>query len=70
MRPEIDWLDRPVHGAEAIAEVLNLTDKQGKPNRRKAYYLLEGGFVDADKLGKRRWSSTPRRLLKIPRGGA
>ena len=67
----IDPLDRPVNGAEAIAEVLNLLHKKGrrkgKPNARQAYYLLEGGYVDADKLGKRRWSSTPRRLLKIPR---
>jgi hypothetical protein len=67
MQLEIDSLDRPVHGATAIAEVLNLTDKQGKPNRRRAYYLLEGGFLDAEKLGKRTWTSTPRRLLKIPR---
>ena len=66
---EIDPLDRLVHGAEAIAEVLSLTDKNGKPDQRRAYYLLEGGYVDADKLGKRRWTSTPRRLLKIPRSG-
>ena len=70
MHPKIDPLDQPVHGAAAIAEILNLRDKRGKPNRRSAYYLLEGGYLDADKLGKRRWSSTPRRLLKIPRVGA
>ena len=68
MPPKIDSLDQPVHGAEAIAEVLNLRNLDGTPNPRKAYYLLEGGFIDADKLGLRRWSSTPRRLLKIPRG--
>ena len=67
----IDPLDIPVHGAAAIARILNLVHtsgkKKGKPNERRAFYLLEGGYVDADKLGKRRWSSTPRRLLKIPR---
>ena len=63
----LDPLDIPIHGAAAIAEVLNLVDQDGKPDPRKAYYVLEGGFVDADKLGKRRWTSTPRRLLKIPR---
>ena len=69
--PEIDPLDRPVHGAKAIAEVLNLRHtkgkKKGKPHERRAYYLLENKFIDADKLGKRAWASTPRRLLKIPR---
>jgi hypothetical protein len=67
--PEIDPLDRPVNGAEEIAEVLNLRDKKGKPDPRKAYHALENGYVDAWKRG-RLWSSTPRRLLKIPRTGA
>jgi hypothetical protein len=67
----IDPMDRMVHGAKAIAEVLDLRFKsgknKGKPNERRAYYLLVNKFVDADKLGVRHWASTPRRLLKIPR---
>jgi hypothetical protein len=67
----VDPLDRPVHGAEAIAEVLNLVHtkgrRKGKPDPRRAYYLLENKLIDADRMGKRKWWSTPRRLLKIPR---
>jgi hypothetical protein len=69
----IDPLDIPVHGAREIARVLNLRKKakgkkkQGEPDERRAYYLLEGGFIDADRMGKRKWWSTPRRLL-FPRG--
>jgi hypothetical protein len=66
MPPKIDSLDQPVHGAEAIAEILNLRDQNGNPSVRKAYHVLEQGYVDADKFG-RNWVSSPRRLLKIPR---
>jgi hypothetical protein len=62
-----DDLDRPVYGAEAIALVLNLTDKHGNPDRRRAFYALEKGYADADKWGKI-WVSTPRRLLRRLRG--
>jgi hypothetical protein len=72
--PNIDPLDVPVWGATAIAGVLNLRHtkgkRKGKPNTRAAYHLLEAGRIDADKNGgglKATWSSTPRRLLKIPR---
>ena len=68
MLPEIDSLDRPVHGARQIAEVFNLTDKTGKTQSSQTSILFARRRpLDADKLGKRNWSSTPRRLLKIPR---
>jgi hypothetical protein len=60
---EIDDLDKFVYGAEAIAIVLNLLDEDGKPDKRRAYYACERGYVDADKFG-RIWRSTPRRLLQ------
>jgi hypothetical protein len=62
-------LDRPIYGARNIAEILNLLDKHSEPNVRLAYVYLEGGHVDAEKIGgaKSTWWSTPRRLLKIPR---
>lgn len=66
---EIDPLDRPVHGALAIADVLNFRDAKGNLKRKTAYYYLEAGLLDADKLGAI-WTSTPRRLLKLPRSGA
>lgn len=66
MPPKIDPYDVPVHGAEQIAEVLNLRDQNGNPSVRKAYHALEHGYVDADKFG-RNWVSSPRRLLKISR---
>lgn len=48
-------LDAPVWGAANIGKVLNLTPRQ-------AFYALERGLVDADKVGAR-WQSTIRRLL-------
>jgi hypothetical protein len=62
----LDDLDRPVRGAKAIAEVLNLRDKNGEPDARKAFHALERGYVDGSKMG-RQWWSTPRRLLGLPR---
>jgi hypothetical protein len=56
------FLDEPVNGARAIAEVLNLRDEDGNPDERKAYYGLELKRYDADKIG-RLWVSTRRRLL-------
>lgn len=58
-----DPLDRPVYGAKAIANVLNLLKKNGEPDERRAFYMLEKGYVDANKVGET-WTSTPRRLLK------
>jgi hypothetical protein len=58
-----ELLDRPVYGAPAIAEILNLLDESGKPDSRAAYYALESGHIDADKFGKI-WTSTRRRLLR------
>lgn len=58
----LDPLDRPIYGAKAIAEVLNLRDKNGEPDARKAFHALEMGYVSAEKMG-RLWRSTPRRLL-------
>jgi len=60
---EIDPLDLPVYTAAEIALVLNLIDDDGKPDLRRTFYVLEKGYVDADKWG-RIWVSTPRRLLK------
>ena len=51
-----DDLDLPIWGAAAIAAVLNTT-------RRKAFYLLEHGFVAGTKIGSQ-WCSTKRRLLR------
>jgi hypothetical protein len=48
--------DRPIWGASAIAEVVNLTRKQ-------AFRLLEQGHLDATKVGGK-WVSTRRRLLR------
>jgi hypothetical protein len=66
MSANIDPLDQVVEGAEEIALTMGLVDKNGRPRTRRAFYLLERGFVDADKHG-RIWSSTARRLLKLPR---
>jgi hypothetical protein len=66
----VDPLDVPVYGAKAIAECLNLVDAKGKPNEVRAYRVLESGAVDANKTGTGKmstWTSTPRRLLRIPR---
>jgi hypothetical protein len=55
-------LDAPVYGIESIARILNLLDENGAPDSRRAYYVLEKRYVDADKIG-RVWTSTRRRLL-------
>jgi hypothetical protein len=60
---DIDPLDRLVHGADAIARILNIFKDDGTPDLRRTFYVLENGYVDADK-GGRSWTSTPRRLLK------
>jgi hypothetical protein len=62
-------LDTPGYGAPWVAEVLNLRKKTGELDDRRAYYVLEKGYVDADKIG-RIWTSTKRRLLKRAQGAA
>jgi hypothetical protein len=56
-------LDTPVYGAGPIAQVLGLFDENGEPDARRAYYMLERGYLDADQIGKI-WTSTRRRLLR------
>jgi hypothetical protein len=60
---ELDPLDRPIKAAKAFADVLGWPLKQVE-------YQLQRGQIDADKLGKRRWVSTARRLLRQFAGGA
>jgi hypothetical protein len=55
-----DSLDLPVWGAMAIGVTVNLKERQ-------AFYKLEAGLLDADKVGKS-WVSTKRRLLAQFRG--
>jgi hypothetical protein len=62
----VDPLDQFVWGALNIALILNLRRDDGTPDERSAYHGLEQGYYDADKVG-RRWRSTPRRLLNLPR---
>jgi hypothetical protein len=58
-----DDLDTPVHGAIAIARVLNLRNRKGELDPRPVYYGVEKGHIDATKFGKRGLVSTRRRLL-------
>ena len=51
---DTDDLDKPIYGAKAIGEARKLTERQ-------AFWALENGYLDADKMG-RKWTSTPRRL--------
>jgi hypothetical protein len=44
--PEIDPLDLPVHGAEAIASILNVRKKDGSLDLRRTFYLLQNGYVN------------------------
>ena len=68
-----EFLDTPGYGAAWVAAVLNLRKEDGGLDIGRAYYLLEKGYVDADKIGRGRvskddegriWTSTRRRLLK------
>jgi hypothetical protein len=58
---QLDALDRPIWGAAAIALAANLLKEDGKPDLRKAYYLLETGALPATKINDG-WVTTPRRL--------
>jgi hypothetical protein len=51
---EHDQLDKPLWGAKAIANHIGR-------NERQVFYLLEGGKLDATKIGQL-WTSTRRRL--------
>ena len=57
-----EYLDTPGYGARWVAAVLNLRDEAGELDVRRAHYILEQKYVDADKMG-RIWTSTRRRLL-------
>jgi hypothetical protein len=48
-------LDRPIWGAREIAALINRSERQ-------AVYLLEQGYIDADKVGGL-WRSSIRRLI-------
>jgi hypothetical protein len=59
-----DDLDTPGYGAAFVAKVLNLRNKKtGELDDRQAYYVVERGYVDVDRIG-RKIISTKRRLLK------
>jgi hypothetical protein len=62
-----DNLDLPIWGAEAIAQVANLLKRDGSPDDRRAFYMLETGAIDGSKVGhekRGRWVSTRRRIYK------
>jgi hypothetical protein len=59
---KLDPLDKPIHGAEAFAQILNIVNAKGEPDLRRTFYLLERGHICAEKWG-RSWVSTPRKLL-------
>jgi hypothetical protein len=61
-------LDRPLWGGAAIAIEANLL-KDGSPDIKRAYYLLELGLLPGTKVGKI-WTSTPRRLRAVFSGEA
>jgi hypothetical protein len=48
-------LDAPIWGAKNFAPIINRSERQ-------TFYLLERGYLDADKFGTL-WCSTRRRLL-------
>jgi len=64
--PSID-LDEILWGATATAAVAGLRRADGKPDDRRAFYMLETGALDGTKVGhpkKGRWVSTKRRIYK------
>jgi hypothetical protein len=60
----IDDETAPIWGAEAIGRAAGVFDKNDNVDVRKAFYLLEEGFLPATKVG-RRWTSTRRRLRRF-----
>jgi len=61
-------LDQPLYGAEAIGRAAHLLNEDGEVDTRKTYYVLEKGYLDADKFG-RQWVSTLRRIRRAYVGG-
>jgi hypothetical protein len=60
-------LDRPIWGARAIAIEAGLFDEHGEPDVVRAFYLLEKGYIPANKRG-RAYVSTPRRVRSVGSG--
>ena len=60
----VEDLDRVLWGAANIAAEANLFTEDGRPDERKAFYLLERGHLPATKVG-RQWVTTPRRLRQL-----
>jgi hypothetical protein len=56
-KSEVDDLDRPLNGAKAFLPYVPCD------NVKQVYYGLAQGWFDANKFGKKKWTSTPRRLL-------
>jgi hypothetical protein len=54
--PKIDELDKPIWGVLAIGEIIGRSKFQ-------THHMLRKGRLDADLIG-RRWTTTPRRLLR------
>jgi hypothetical protein len=53
---EADDLDKPIWGAKAIGNEAGVDE-------RKAFYMLERGYLDGTKCGVL-WVSTPRRIRR------
>jgi hypothetical protein len=58
-----------LHGAEAIAVFLNLKKKNGEPDTRRAYHLLESEYIPATKFGAL-WVASKRKLRAKAHGEA
>jgi hypothetical protein len=61
------FLDTPIYGARDIAVAAGVVSETGEPDLRRAYHMLERGYLPASKVG-RVFTSTRRRLLKIASG--
>jgi len=69
MNDIIDDLDVPIWFAKGIAKEAHLFDDDGKPDARRAFYLLERGLLPGTKVGQR-WVTTKRRLRSVFAGEA
>lgn len=56
-------LDQPLYGAAAIGRAAHLFDEEGRVDLKRAYYVLERGYIDANKIGWR-WVTTLRRIQR------